>query len=68
MRWAGHVEHMGEIRNAYEFWLENLKGRGHLEHLGVDVRMILEWILGKWSSKVWTWFIRLEIKTSGRLL
>jgi hypothetical protein len=29
------------------FWLENLKGRDHLEDLCVDGRIILEWILGK---------------------
>jgi hypothetical protein len=29
------------------FRSENLKGRDHLEDLGVDVRIILEWILGK---------------------
>jgi hypothetical protein len=28
------------------FWLENLKGRDHLEYLGVGGRIILEWILG----------------------
>jgi hypothetical protein len=28
------------------FWLENLKGRDHLEDLGVDREIILEWILG----------------------
>jgi len=26
------------------FWLENLKGRDHSEDLGVDGRIILEWI------------------------
>jgi hypothetical protein len=26
---------------------ENLKGRNHSEDLGIDVRIILEWILGK---------------------
>jgi hypothetical protein len=31
------------------FWLENLKGRDHLEDLGVDGDIILEWILGKYS-------------------
>jgi hypothetical protein len=30
-----------------KFWSENLKGREHLEELGVDGRIILEWILGK---------------------
>jgi hypothetical protein len=29
------------------FWLENPKGRGNFEDLGVDGKTILEWILGK---------------------
>jgi hypothetical protein len=29
------------------FWSENLKWRDHLEDLGVDGKIILEWILGK---------------------
>jgi hypothetical protein len=29
------------------FWLENLKGRDHLEDLDVERKIILEWILGK---------------------
>jgi hypothetical protein len=29
------------------FWLENLKGRDHLEDQGADGKIILEWILGK---------------------
>jgi hypothetical protein len=29
------------------FWFGNLKERDHLEDLGVDVRIILEWILEK---------------------
>jgi len=29
------------------FWVENLKGRDHLEDLGVDGRIILEWLLGR---------------------
>jgi hypothetical protein len=28
------------------FWLENVRRRDHLEDLGVDGRIILEWILG----------------------
>jgi hypothetical protein len=36
---GGHVALMGEM--------ENLKGRDHLEYLGVDGRIILEWIFGK---------------------
>jgi len=33
--------------NAYSIWLENLKERDHFEDLGVNEKIILEWILGK---------------------
>jgi len=36
------------------FWSEDLKRGDHLEHLGRDVRMVLMWILWKWSGNVWT--------------
>jgi hypothetical protein len=29
------------------FWLENLKRRDNLEDLGIDEKIILEWIVGK---------------------
>jgi len=29
------------------FLLENLKGRDYLEDIGIDGKIILEWILGK---------------------
>jgi hypothetical protein len=29
------------------FWMENHKGRGYSEDVGVDGRIILKWILGK---------------------
>jgi hypothetical protein len=44
MRWAGHAARISERRNT-KFWLENLKGRDHLEDLGVDKRIILKCIL-----------------------
>jgi hypothetical protein len=37
--------------------LENLKGMGHEEDLGIDGRIRLEWILGKYGGKVQTVFI-----------
>jgi hypothetical protein len=43
---VGHVAHIGEMRHS-KFWLENLKGRDHLEYMGKDERIILKWILKK---------------------
>jgi hypothetical protein len=37
-----------------KFWLENLKGRGHAGDLVVGGRIVIEWILGKYSGKLWT--------------
>jgi hypothetical protein len=37
------------------FWLENLKGRDHLEGLSVDRKIILEWMLGKWGGEDVDW-------------
>jgi len=42
---------MGEIRNTI-FWLENLKGRDHLEDLSINGKIKLEWILEKQSRKL----------------
>jgi hypothetical protein len=50
------------------FWMENLKERNHSEELGVDGRVILEWILGKVGGMVLTAFFWLRIGGSGRLL
>jgi hypothetical protein len=48
------------------FWLENLKVRDHSEDLGVDGKVILECILGKWGGgKLWTGCICVRIGTSG---
>jgi hypothetical protein len=38
---------MGEMRNAYKILVRKLKGRDHWEDLGVDGKIISEWILGK---------------------
>jgi hypothetical protein len=43
------------------FWLKNLKERDHSEKLGVDGRIILEWILGKYCGRWWTGCICLRI-------
>jgi hypothetical protein len=42
MRWEGHVARMEAVRNAYTvfFFLENVKGRDHLEELGIDGKIL----------------------------
>jgi hypothetical protein len=44
---VGHVAHMGEMKMYTKFWSENLKERSRSEDLGVDGRIILEWLLSK---------------------
>jgi hypothetical protein len=56
---------MRDVKNAYKILVLNLKGRHHLEDLGVDANIILEYILGKWGGKVWAGEIQLRIETSG---
>jgi len=37
MRWVVHVVRRGKMRNVHiKFWSTNLKGRAHLEDLGLD--------------------------------
>jgi hypothetical protein len=45
MRWAGHVERMGEVLTG--FWLGGPKARDHWEDLGVGGRITLRWTLGR---------------------
>jgi hypothetical protein len=51
-----------------KFKSENLKGRDHLGDLGVDERIILEWVLKNWVMRMWTEFIWLRTEARGRLL
>jgi len=44
---GGACSTYGEMRDAYKVWSKNPKGRDHSEYLGVDGKIILEWILGK---------------------
>jgi len=46
MRWAEHTARMGEVTHT-KLWSENLKGTDHLEDLGIDGNLILEWIVEK---------------------
>jgi hypothetical protein len=45
MKWMGHVERIGQKRNAYKILDENLKEEDHLKDLDVDGRIILKCML-----------------------
>ena len=45
MRWAGHVARVGERTDACRVLWGSLKERDHLQDLGVDGAIILNWIL-----------------------
>jgi len=44
---------MGRREVCTGFWWRNLRERDHLGDTGVDVRIILRWILMKWDVGVW---------------
>jgi hypothetical protein len=67
MRWARHVAGMGRKINICKILVEKLKESDHLEDLGVDGKIILEWILER-GGKLWPEFIWLRIRTSDGLL
>jgi hypothetical protein len=48
MRWAGYAAHTGEVKNVYNILIGKREGgKKHSEDIGVDKRIISEWILGK---------------------
>jgi len=47
------------------FWWGNLRERGHLEDPGIDGRIIVKWVFGKWDVGAWTGLIWLRIGTAG---
>jgi len=49
MRWAWHVACMGGGEAYTRFWGRNLRGRDHLGDPCIDERIILRWIIRKWS-------------------
>jgi len=51
MIWAGHVPCMAEVKNVYKILVRKPEETDHLEDLGEDGKVILEWILGKWMGR-----------------
>jgi len=50
------------------FGRKKLKGEGHSEDIGLDGKIILEWILEKQGGKLWTRFTWPRVGTTGELL
>jgi len=50
------------------FWWGNLRERDKLEHLGTDMRIILELMLKKWDRRRSTGFVWLKTGITGGLL
>jgi hypothetical protein len=42
-----HVARKREMRNGYKIFVGKPEWENHLEYLGLDGKVILEWILGK---------------------
>jgi hypothetical protein len=59
---------MGDSTGVYRILVGNLRERDHLEHLGVDGRIILSRIFRMWDVGTWTGLICLWIGTGGGLL
>jgi hypothetical protein len=52
---------MGKVRNVYMNFTGNLKEMGHLEFLSLNRRIILEYIIEKYGTRVWNVFICLRV-------
>jgi hypothetical protein len=59
---------MGEMRNAYNILAGESEGKRPLGRPRCRWQIILEWILERYSGKMWTGFIWFRIGTSGWLL
>ena len=52
MRCAGRVARMGRGEVCTGVWWGNLRERDHLEDRGVDGRILVKWIFGKWDGRI----------------
>jgi hypothetical protein len=47
IKWARHVARIRKMRNSYKISVGEPEGKRFLEDLGVDGKILLEWILEK---------------------
>ena len=65
IRWAGHVERMGESKDVYRVLVGKPEGKDNLEFPGVDGRIILRWIFRKRDVGIWIRSSWLRVWTGG---
>jgi len=65
MRWAGHVERVGEERGCIGSWWGNRKEGDHWGDLGLDGWIILGRISRRWDVGIWTGLGWPRIETGG---
>jgi len=65
MRWARHVERMGEERGVYRVKVGKPEGKRPLGNLGVDGWIILGRISRRWDVGIWTGLGWPRIETGG---
>jgi hypothetical protein len=62
------VARLGKITNVYIALMGKPEDNHHLEDLGVDGRILLQWTLKKYYELAWKGLSWLRIKTVGGLL
>jgi hypothetical protein len=68
IKWVGHVARMGAKWNSYKVPVGELEGKGLLEDLEVNEKIIFRWILEKHLMGTWAGLIWLMIDTNGGFL
>jgi hypothetical protein len=57
MRWAGNVECILEMREAFKILVGKAKKKGRFENLDADGRIILKWMLKRNGCEDTDWYL-----------